>query len=141
MIYHSDLTTNSVHAIMGELLTTQIDISAIILYDDQIYLDAMQFLKNHFPDKLKEIIFTSYNNSPFLKYLDCSPFARVEKFPFQQGKMAAELLSDLLNGEHIRLPSRKLKVESKVIYNQKIYNELDLKNTPINKKKPGRCIH
>ncbi|MNT85091.1 hypothetical protein D3C72_2252140 [compost metagenome] len=46
---------------------------------------------------LKDIDFVSYANLPIINYMDHTPIASVEQFPYKQGKKAADILIDLIN--------------------------------------------
>jgi LacI family transcriptional regulator len=116
LVFDSDLTVESVHTTMKKILTLHEDISAIILYTDELCMEAMRFLRNYSPDTKKEILFAGYDNIPFLKYLDHPPFASVDMLPFQQGEKAAELLIELMNKRDNQAPVQNLKVAAQIVY-------------------------
>jgi DNA-binding LacI/PurR family transcriptional regulator len=47
--------------------------------------------------ELEGIDFVSYANLPIINYMDYTPIASVEQFPYKQGKKAADILIDLIN--------------------------------------------
>ncbi|MNY48654.1 DNA-binding transcriptional regulator CytR [compost metagenome] len=68
--------------------------TAIVTFNDYVALFAMRYTKSL---GLKDIDFVSYANLPIINYMDHTPIASVEQFPYKQGKKAADILIDLIN--------------------------------------------
>ncbi len=68
--------------------------TAIVTFNDYVALFAMHYAKSV---NRQEIDFVSYANLPIINYMDYSPIASVEQFPYKQGKKAADILIDLIN--------------------------------------------
>ncbi|MNL34728.1 DNA-binding transcriptional regulator CytR [compost metagenome] len=68
--------------------------TAIVTFNDYVALFAMRYAKSL---HLQEIDFVSYANLPIINYMDHTPIASVEQFPYKQGKKAADILIDLIN--------------------------------------------
>lgn len=68
--------------------------TAIVTFNDYVALFAMRHVKS---TGLQDIDFVSYANLPIINYMDHTPIASVEQFPYKQGKKAADILIDLIN--------------------------------------------
>lgn len=83
----------TVHA-MNTLLNHRRKPSAIVTFNDYVALFAMRHAKSL---GIQDIDFVSYANLPIINYMDHTPIASVEQFPYKQGKKAADILIDLIN--------------------------------------------
>lgn len=87
-----DLSVPSTSLAMQHFMKMKHPPSAIFAFKNYISLDAMDFIKKNYPDKLNEIDFTGFGNLPLFRYLDRKPLASIEENSFQIGQEAAQLL-------------------------------------------------
>ena len=97
LIADTDLTKESTHKAMQQLLSLKNRPTAIVAFNDYVALDAIQYAKKMKMKVNKDICFVSYANLPIVHYLDHPPMASVEQFPYQQGEEATNMLMQLLN--------------------------------------------
>lgn len=90
-----DLTEQSTKSAFDELLSSRRKVTAVVTFNDYVALYALKHARNL--NINKEIEFVSYANLPLIKYMDYTPIASVEQFPYLQGQKAAEILLDLLS--------------------------------------------
>jgi len=123
LVISCDLTEDGTHAALDILLANKRHPTAIVTFNDYVYLYAVnhaQKLKINLDEGLQ---FVSYANLPIIKYLNYAPVASVEQFPYLQGQKAADILMDLLAQKE--QPSDdvqayyKVVIESKLIENEK----------------------
>lgn len=94
LIINCDLSEDGTIRVMDIMLNHRRKPTAIVTFNDYVALFAMRYVKSA---KLQEIDFVSYANLPIINYMDYSPIASVEQFPYKQGKKAADILIDLIN--------------------------------------------
>jgi LacI family transcriptional regulator len=82
--------------------------TGIFTFKNYITLDAIDYLKKRYPDKLDKIDFVSFGNLPLLKYLDHKPLASIDECSYEMGEAAARLLFEMIN-EEIDSPKEKPK--------------------------------
>lgn len=99
LIASTDLTREGTYAAMKELLGQKPRPTAIIVMNDWVALDAMQYARKAKLKINKDICFVSYANLSITSYLETPPMASVEQYPFEQGSKAASLLMELLQQE------------------------------------------
>ena len=92
LVANTDLTRDSTHKAMQQLLSQRPRPTAILVINDYIALDAMQYARQQKLKINKDICFVSYANLPITSYLETPPMASVEQYPYQQGARAAEIL-------------------------------------------------
>lgn len=97
-VVHSDLSKESSHDAMRNLLALKDGPTAVIAFNDYVALDAMQYARKMNVKINYDISFVSFANLPVYKYMENPPLASVEQFPYRQGQWAAELLLDILDG-------------------------------------------
>ena len=96
-IVETDFSRERTWQAVDELLSQKQKPTAIIVFNDWVALDAIQFIKTRTGLQLnKDITFASYANLPFCRYLDNKPVVSVEQFPFRQGKEATRILLNLI---------------------------------------------
>jgi LacI family repressor for deo operon, udp, cdd, tsx, nupC, and nupG len=123
LIVECDLTAGSVQAAMDILLSGKRKVTAIVTFNDYVWLYALKYARDLHIDINKDLEFVSYANLPVIHYMEQTPSASVEQFPYQQGQKATEVLLDLLSrdgkdqGEHQAY--YKVTVESQLIENRK----------------------
>jgi DNA-binding LacI/PurR family transcriptional regulator len=97
-VVHSDLSKESSHYAMQNLLTLKDGPTAVIAFNDYVALDAMQYARKMNIRINQDISFVSFANLPVYNYMENPPLASVEQFPYQQGQRATELLLEILEG-------------------------------------------
>lgn len=93
----TDLTKQSTQSAMMQLLALKKRPTAVVVFNDYVALDAIQFARQSKLRINKDITFVSFANLPLCSYMDFPPAASIEQFPYQQGQNAAEILLGLLN--------------------------------------------
>ncbi len=114
----TDLSPAGNIAAMNSLIELSDPPSAIIVFNDNVLLDCFSLIKSKgLVDQFK---FISFANQPDWKYYDHKPFGSIEQFPAEQGKIAAEVLMKLINGELHHLQSDhkyyQFNLDSEIIY-------------------------
>jgi LacI family transcriptional regulator len=92
LVWEVDLSPHSTSLAMQYFMKLKHPPSAIFAFKNYISLDAMDFIKRNYPDKLNEIDFTGFGNLPLFRYLDRKPLASIEENSFEIGLEAAQLL-------------------------------------------------
>lgn len=116
-VVHSDLSQESSHYAMQNLLTLKDGPTAVIAFNDYVALDAMQYASKMNIRINKDISFVSFSNLPIYTYMENPPLASVEQFPYRQGQRATELLLEILNatqGERSQGPFQKIILEPRL---------------------------
>src|SRR5690349_536598 len=94
LIINSDLTEAGTIEVMDNMLNHRRKPTAIVTFNDYVALFAIRYTRSL---NLNGIDFVSYANLPIINYMDYTPIASVEQFPYKQGKKAADILIDLIN--------------------------------------------
>jgi LacI family transcriptional regulator len=119
LIVSSNLTTESTQNAFKELMVLKRKPTAIVTFNDYVALDALQYAKKLNLEVNKDICFVSYANLPIIHYLESTPMASVEQYPYVQGQKATEILLDLISknkeGEEQEVTYQKTIVESKLV--------------------------
>lgn len=96
LVVSSDLTREGTDKAMTRLLSLKRKPTAIVVFNDYVALDAVQFAKKRKLKINKDLTFVSYANFPISLYTAFPPVASVEQFPYLQGQKATETLLELL---------------------------------------------
>jgi len=96
LVISCDLTESGTHAALNALLASKRHPTAIVTFNDYVYLYAVSYIQQQNIDPEKKLKFVSYANLPIINYMNYAPVASVEQFPYLQGQKAAEILMDLL---------------------------------------------
>jgi DNA-binding LacI/PurR family transcriptional regulator len=94
-----DFTKRETEKAMLDLMKLKKPPTAIFTFKNDITLDAIQFLKRRYPDKLDSVDFTDFGNLPLFDYLDHKPIASIEEDFYEVGKQSAQLLFKMINEE------------------------------------------
>jgi len=94
LIVSCDLSEEGTIEVVNAMLNHKRKPTAIVTFNDYVALFAMRYVKSV---GLTGIDFVSYANLPIINYMDHTPIASVEQFPYKQGKKAADILIDLIN--------------------------------------------
>ncbi|MES2378494.1 MAG: LacI family DNA-binding transcriptional regulator [Bacteroidota bacterium] len=97
LIVTCDLTEKGTQKAMDELLASKRKPTAIVTFNDYVALFAIQYAKSLKREIENNIEFVSYANLPLINYMENTPSASVEQFPYLQGQKAADILLDLLS--------------------------------------------
>lgn len=97
LVVDCDLSEQGTCAAMDTLLNHKRNPTAIVTFNDYVALFAMRYARKMEIKVNKDIDFVSYANLPIINYMDYTPIASVEQFPYKQGKRAADILLDLIN--------------------------------------------
>lgn len=97
LIVSSDLTREGTREAMHQLLTLKRKVTAVVVFNDYVTIDAVQYALDQKLKINKDIVFVSYANLPMRSYTAFPPAASVEQYPYQQGQKATETLLELLN--------------------------------------------
>lgn len=119
LIKCSSLDSASTELAVKELLEVKDRPTAIIIFNDYVALDAIQYIKNRNLVINKDITIVSFANISMNHYLNDSPIASVEQFPGKQGEKAMELLFELLNNKNRDQPLQYI-VNSRLVLHEKI---------------------
>ena len=82
---------------MRQLLSQRRKPTAIVVFNDYVVLDAIQYARKMKLRINKDITFVSYANLPLSHYTAYPPLASVEQFPYVQGQKATETLLEVLD--------------------------------------------
>ncbi|WP_183561026.1 LacI family DNA-binding transcriptional regulator [Mucilaginibacter sp. SP1R1] len=99
LVVSCDLTEQDTQAALDTLLANKRRPTAIVTFNDYIYLYSIKHARNLKINIESELQFVSYANLPIINYMDYAPVASVEQFPYLQGQKAADILIDLLNAK------------------------------------------
>jgi LacI family repressor for deo operon, udp, cdd, tsx, nupC, and nupG len=101
LVINCDLSTEKVYAATEHLLKLKRKPTAIVVFNDYVALDAVQYARTQKLRINKDICFVSYANLPISHYTAFPPMASVEQFPYLQGQKATETLLELLNNKDV----------------------------------------
>ncbi|MDB5278990.1 MAG: LacI family transcriptional regulator [Ferruginibacter sp.] len=99
LVVNCDLSTDKVYAATEHLLKLKRKPTAIVVFNDYVALDAVQYARRQKLRINKDICFVSYANLPISHYTAFPPMASVEQFPYLQGQKATETLLELLSNK------------------------------------------
>lgn len=97
LMTNCDLTEAETIQAMDVLLNHKRKPTAIVTFNDYVALFAIRYARSLGLKINKDIDFVSYANLPIINYMDFTPIASVEQFPYKQGKKAADILMDLIS--------------------------------------------
>ena len=97
LVIDVNLTEEATFSAMSKFMKMKHPPTAIFSFKNYINLDAIEFLKKNYPDKVGKIDFTGFGNLPLFRYLDHKPIASIEENPYQIGLEAAKLLIKKIN--------------------------------------------
>ena len=107
---------------MTSLLSMKKKPTAVLCFNDNVTLDAVQFAQKKKLKINKDISFVSFSNQPLIRHTAFPPVATIEQFPYQQAQKATEVMLDLLSNRENRETTsfNKISVESQLaIHKQK----------------------
>ncbi len=123
LIVSTNLDVNETNEAMTLLLSQKRKPTAIVTFNDYVALDAIQYAKKSKMKINKDICFVSYANLPLIHYMEASPLASVEQYPYMQGQKATELLLELIEkgkkSEGNNHAYYKIIIESQLVIHEK----------------------
>lgn len=116
LIVSTDLTKEGTEKAMAELMSLKRKPTALLCFNDNVTLDAMQYARKMKLRINKDISFVSFANQPMINHSAFPPIARIEQFPHLQAQKATEVLLDLLKkrAEPEMSPFKKITVDSQL---------------------------
>lgn len=96
-IVSCDLTEEGTLIAMNTLISNKRKITAIVTFNDYVSLYAIKYARKIGLVVNQDIEFVSYANLPMVNYMDHTPTASVEQYPYLQGQKATDILLDLIN--------------------------------------------
>lgn len=123
LVVSTDLTQEKTYEAMDHLLKLKRPPTAIIIINDLVALDAIDYARKHKLKINKDVSFVSYANLPITNYLEFPPLASVEQFPYEQAKKATEILFDLLekqkNDDATEVEYQNILIEGQLVVHKK----------------------
>jgi LacI family transcriptional regulator len=121
LLVSTDLTKEGTEKAMAELLQLKRKPTALLCFNDNVTLDAIQYARKMKLKINKDISFVSFSNQPMINHTAFPPIATIEQFPYQQAQKATEVLLDLLSRreEPETRPFKKITVESQLAIHKK----------------------
>lgn len=123
LIISTDLTKEGTEKAVHQLITHRRKPTAIVVFNDYVVLDAVQYARKLKLKINKDITFVSYANLPISQYTAYPPLASVEQFPYLQGQKATETLLELLDRNDQESESNafyRIILESQLVVNQQV---------------------
>jgi len=116
LVEKTDLSKESTHAAMKNLLALRNAPTAIITFNDYVHMDAVQYAQKQHIKVNKDIVFVSYANLPITSYTAFPPLVSIEQYPRKQGQRSMEIMIDILNekGGDSQQPTTYYKEEMQV---------------------------
>ncbi|MEO7174888.1 MAG: LacI family DNA-binding transcriptional regulator [Saprospiraceae bacterium] len=116
MIASVDLTQEDTAVCMERLCLRQRPPEAILGFNDEVCLQAMQWCMKNGLVPNKDIYFVSYGNLPKTAFMQNPPLASIEQYPYKMGMKAAELLLQVIEQPYDSpLPPQQFLIETKLI--------------------------
>ena len=97
LVEKTDLSKESTHAAMKNLLALRNAPTAIITFNDYVHMDAVQYAQKQHIKVNKDIVFVSYANLPITSYTAFPPLVSIEQYPRKQGQRSMEIMIDILH--------------------------------------------
>lgn len=92
LVVSTDLSREGTKAAMAELLRLKNKPTAVLVTNDYVAMDAIQYARSCQIRINEELTFVSYANTPAMQYMDHPPIASVEQFPYKQAALATQIL-------------------------------------------------
>jgi len=119
-IVSTDLSKKKTQDAMHKLLALKSRPTAVIVFNDYVALDAIQYTHSQGLEVNKDILFVSYANLPITNYMYHPPLVSVEQFPYEQAEKATEILMELIEKKsEIKSYPQKIVIEGKLVMNGK----------------------
>jgi DNA-binding LacI/PurR family transcriptional regulator len=122
LVVNCDLTEQGSVEAMHKLLNNKRKPTAIVTFNDYVALYAIKHARSLNIRINEDLDFVSYANLPIINYMDHTPLASVEQFPYQQGQKATDILLDLISKIQTNDDSHayyRVTIDSKLVVNEK----------------------
>jgi LacI family repressor for deo operon, udp, cdd, tsx, nupC, and nupG len=121
LVVSTDLTKEGTEKAMAELMGLKRKPTAVLCFNDNVCLDAMEYARKMKLRINKDISFVSFANQPMINHAAFPPIATVEQFPHLQAQKATEVLLDLLSkrAEPGVSPFKRITVDSELAIHKK----------------------
>lgn len=100
LIVNCDLTEQGTIDAVEKFLNHKRKPTAIVAFNDYVALFLIKYLKKL--NLVHNFDIVSYANLPIISYLDHSPIASVEQYPYLQGQKAINILLDLIHSPNVK---------------------------------------
>jgi DNA-binding LacI/PurR family transcriptional regulator len=124
LLVNCDLTNEGTIKALDELLSNKRKPTAIVAFNDYVVLFAIRHARSLGIVVNEELTFVSYSNMPLVNFMDITPMASVEQFPYLQGQKATEILIDILAKAPVNNDEKQayfnITVESKLVLSDKV---------------------
>jgi LacI family transcriptional regulator, repressor for deo operon, udp, cdd, tsx, nupC, and nupG len=97
LVENTDLSKDSTHRAVKNLIKLKNPPSAIISFNDYVHMDAVQYAQQQNIQINKDLVFVSYANLPITSYTAHPPLVSIEQYPYGQGEKAMEIMIQILN--------------------------------------------
>lgn len=116
LITATDLSREGTEQAMAQLLSLKRKPMAVLCFNDNVTLDAIEYSRKMKLKINKDISFISFSNQALIRYAAFPPIATIEQYPHEQAQQATELLLDLLNKREQTEPDsfKKINLESRL---------------------------
>jgi DNA-binding LacI/PurR family transcriptional regulator len=118
LVEETDFSEDSTYKAVSNLLSLKKLPQAIISFNDYVHMDAVKAALKKKIKVNRDLRFVSYSNLNITGYTSYPPVASIEQYPYEQGKMAAEILFQLLNNKQDvdQLPIRKQLIPKLILH-------------------------
>ena len=96
LVEQTDLSEKSTNAALEKLLNLKKAPDAIISFNDYVHLDAVKYARYKGIKVNDDILFASFANIFLNKHAAYPPVVSIDQFPYQQGRVAMEMLVNIL---------------------------------------------
>ncbi|MBN8851375.1 MAG: LacI family transcriptional regulator [Sphingobacteriales bacterium 50-39] len=116
LVTATDLSREGTEQAMAQLLSLKRKPTAVLCFNDNVTLDAIEYSRKMKLKINKDISFISFSNQTLIKYAAFPPIATIEQYPHEQAQQATELLLDLLDKRELAQTNsfKKINLESRL---------------------------
>lgn len=120
LVKETDFSKANTEKIVRELLLQKDPPTGFFMFKNYISIDAINFIAQKYPLKLKKIDIVGFGNFPLIKWLTNKPLASIDENSFIMGERAANLLFEKIEAiqENINSGTTHIKVPCKLILNK-----------------------
>lgn len=116
LVKEIDFSVTQTDEVMEALFALPDPPTAFFTFKSYVSLDALRFIKEHYPQKLQQVAIVGFGNLPLIQYLDHKPSASIDENSFDMGIAAATLLLKHIENESDQpLPASTLHIPCKLI--------------------------
>lgn len=116
LVTETDLSPEKTNEAVTKLLSLTKPPTALLTFKNYMSLDAINTIREKFPERMDAIDIVGFGNLPLIQYLDHKPTASIDENSYEMGVKAAELLlKHIQHEEETPLPVSTIKVPCKLI--------------------------